>query len=1212
MMLERFGFKRSCPAVLAPSTSRHKTATKNKSTNAVLMNRTKEERERLITEKVAIILIGEEGTPPSATADIPQNNQPAEGIVETNKNLQKYEDKSHSLWNMGSVSLSEKGFLSHYVKELSKIISPSKVPAGAKLKHLSQIPGRSKTPEKTSHILLTEGDTCSLVSRGTLVQTKTDDRKETEAAEEIRPKARQSSVDRLTDESPGKNSFTEMLISDWKSLLNKKAMSDLTIYVERDEEIPGHRLVFYVRCRAILKDIVSEVSADATKKTSDMLLWVDVSYTAALAFLEFLYCGLASEILRLDEDDLSNVKRLAQRYRFTELLQYLQVVNNVRSRVNESTYFSASSLPQVLTPHHSVSRRRKQNSLHPSNQCTGFLAISSPKKQMYSEDTFSSHKLSTELTEKSVCSVSSKTRDISNEFHDSAESKLCSNARLSPDLFRDDEGECVETSQENRSSMDYLLSMIGKSSLSQSHSQTNFTEISSDKPTCPNTSSVDPSTSHLKNDSLCVTAISDEVSTQNDTRISYSSQSHDKKSTSPDKDLICIEHHDDIQDKCDFLTATLVPRSHATPESVSTISPVKTGAQRNLSGINYENHRQSSQPKEVHNECIRFENPQEDTADVESASDGIDFLEHLLLDSHSNYMQGDIKGRVESKRKHKESDTVSDHCSSLTKKLCSDGSEHENVETFFDTTELQEQSDKFRTLEDNVTEIIDLTQDSIDSESPLTPPIRASIVSTDMETEHNSPSVTKEYSKITVWNDLFKKSDDSSTRDQTTKSVHLDSDSKSGVEENTTSVEELDNWDRFDEMCNAPLPQIFSQCLTQMISTQPTSKKSLKSSTSSNKCRISQNSGSRSLRLSPSLPKYSVQETPNYSSSCSSSPVRKPENVSEKINEVPSREQESLKGKDVLDNLNKSVFWRDENEPTLRIAPKQTAHSDHSNIAEHRTPTRKQMHVKFSDRVTPSADYSAMKTPQLKKELKKYGLKPSLSKRHAKIMLRYIYDQLHPYVSVSDSEVDVQESEVELSPFKKPGSDTQVPRSPVWKDNNLGTSGSSARKNIMRTEVVSHEGCPVTQRRNYASQSDTGSDSDDLLLSQESSSSSAQSVAEEAFCEELDDLSQGNVSSSQDACSSADLATVVHNFITSDPDLHQKVLLYEPIWIEKLHADLKANNFKFKTNQLMEYLDEQCITFRTAQGQRNRQRKNLMKGAKRRKLTKRKKDSSDV
>jgi hypothetical protein len=53
------------------------------------------------------------------------------------------------------------------------------------------------------------------------------------------------------------------------------------------------------------------------------------------------------------------------------------------------------------------------------------------------------------------------------------------------------------------------------------------------------------------------------------------------------------------------------------------------------------------------------------------------------------------------------------------------------------------------------------------------------------------------------------------------------------------------------------------------------------------------------------------------------------------------------------------------------------------------------------------------------------------------------------------------------------------------------------------------------------------------------------------------------------------LAAAVHNFITSDPNLHQKVLLYEPIWVEQLHADLKANNLKFKMNELMDYLDEQ-------------------------------------
>jgi hypothetical protein len=54
---------------------------------------------------------------------------------------------------MGSVSFSKKGFESYYVKKLSKFISPSKVPAGAKLKHLSQIPGWSKTPVSKGYLV---------------------------------------------------------------------------------------------------------------------------------------------------------------------------------------------------------------------------------------------------------------------------------------------------------------------------------------------------------------------------------------------------------------------------------------------------------------------------------------------------------------------------------------------------------------------------------------------------------------------------------------------------------------------------------------------------------------------------------------------------------------------------------------------------------------------------------------------------------------------------------------------------------------------------------------------------------------------------------------------------------------------------------------------------------------------------------------------------
>lgn len=96
-------------------------------------------------------------------------------------------------------------------------------------------------------------------------------------------------------------------------------------------------------------------------------------------------------------------------------------------------------------------------------------------------------------------------------------------------------------------------------------------------------------------------------------------------------------------------------------------------------------------------------------------------------------------------------------------------------------------------------------------------------------------------------------------------------------------------------------------------------------------------------------------------------------------------------------------------------------------------------------------------------------------------MLRYIYDQLHPYITLSDSEDDTQVAETESSPLKKAGADTRVVKSSVRRTDILGTSRSPVRRSIMTAEVTSHRGNPVTERRsNTASHSDAGSDSDDL------------------------------------------------------------------------------------------------------------------------------------
>jgi len=122
----------------------------------------------------------------------------------------------------------------------------------------------------------------------------------------------------------------------------------------------------------------------------------------------------------------------------------------------------------------------------------------------------------------------------------------------------------------------------------------------------------------------------------------------------------------------------------------------------------------------------------------------------------------------------------------------------------------------------------------------------------------------------------------------------------------------------------------------------------------------------------------------------------------------------------------------------------------------------------------------------LQKELKKYGLKPSLTKRQAKKMLRYIYDQLHPYLTVSDSEDDTQMAEMESSTLKKAGADTHVLRSPVRRTDILGTLITPVRRSIMTAEGTSHRGNPISERKsNTTSQSDAGSDSDDLLSSLE-------------------------------------------------------------------------------------------------------------------------------
>jgi hypothetical protein len=58
------------------------------------------------------------------------------------------------------------------------------------------------------------------------------------------------------------------------------------------------------------------------------------------------------------------------------------------------------------------------------------------------------------------------------------------------------------------------------------------------------------------------------------------------------------------------------------------------------------------------------------------------------------------------------------------------------------------------------------------------------------------------------------------------------------------------------------------------------------------------------------------------------------------------------------------------------------------------------------------------------------------------------------------------------------------------------------------------------------------------------------------------------------------LKEIVRTYIEADPTLHARILCYEPIDFEEFHKQMKTDlNLKIQSKELMQCLDDQCITF---------------------------------
>uniref|UniRef100_A0A8D8X9X2 Structure-specific endonuclease subunit SLX4 n=1 Tax=Cacopsylla melanoneura TaxID=428564 RepID=A0A8D8X9X2_9HEMI len=276
--------------------------------------------------------------------------------------------------------------------------------------------------------------------------------------------------------------------------------------------------------------------------------------------------------------------------------------------------------------------------------------------------------------------------------------------------------------------------------------------------------------------------------------------------------------------------------------------------------------------------------------------------------------------------------------------------------------------------------------------------------------------------------------------------------------------------------------------------------------------------------------------------------------------------------------------------------------------------------------VTPLADYSVMETPLLKKELNKYGLKPNLGKSKAKLLLRYIYNQTHPYV---DSMEETSENTSNPQPKRRKTNQTSSKIS-----DNIPPGRKTKTSSGRQLEHV--DNLPPVNKLNPRS-NEAGSSSRVLPVSKGGDSDRLSKVRLEEAKETLRRRGVESPVPSSDECNSSDSESSVtsmtapcvyeesilfeHNINTSSPpssqttggqnflaevdrilrspDNYKKILRYEPIWLEHLHNNLKQRGVRCNVKQLMDYLDEKCITFRTIR-QKPRVRQKPAKSNKRR------------
>ncbi|NXK02930.1 SLX4 endonuclease, partial [Herpetotheres cachinnans] len=221
--------------------------------------------------------------------------------------------------------------------------------------------------------------------------------------------------------------------------------------------------------------------------------------------------------------------------------------------------------------------------------------------------------------------------------------------------------------------------------------------------------------------------------------------------------------------------------------------------------------------------------------------------------------------------------------------------------------------------------------------------------------------------------------------------------------------------------------------------------------------------------------------------------------------------------------------------------------------------------------MTPMPDYSLMETPQLKKELSRFGVR-ALPKRQMVLKLKEIFQYTHQDVD-SDFEGEIPSSQPPLQ--KSPAKRSRKSKA----DRTAGGKRANASRARWSLAADGEELMLPASQESAVSSVDG---SDISFGSQSSFMNGFEACAFESEEEEEE------LPASQAAAREEEKLEAIRCYIRSNTALYNRILFYEPIELAELHTELKQNGIKISKAKLLDFLDAHCITFTTARARKEK------------------------